>query len=189
MLNLKRLRLLRVAQRVIRCHSTPTLHRQSVGEHTFGVLNIIYSTVYDPSPGLVRAALWHDAAEAVTGDIPGMHKAAFGASLVALEATVEDGYAISVGLLPEDKMILKYADLMELAMFALEEADMGHKSALVLAENALIMICDRRLWEFSSAAEELYEVMRKRLQEQRQDLERARNTFSQWFDYFKREDR
>jgi hypothetical protein len=60
----------RMAGQVIRFHTWPVHHRQTVGEHTWQVMRIYYQ-IWGPLPTeLTTYFIWHDAGELFTGDIP-----------------------------------------------------------------------------------------------------------------------
>jgi hypothetical protein len=60
----------RLAGEVIRYHTWPMHHRQTVGEHTWQVMRI-YWQIWGPlPPELSSFFIWHDAGELATGDIP-----------------------------------------------------------------------------------------------------------------------
>ena len=60
----------RHAGEVIRYHTWPMHHRQTVGEHTWQVMRI-YLQIFGPlSPEVSTYIIWHDTGELVTGDLP-----------------------------------------------------------------------------------------------------------------------
>lgn len=141
-MNINRFSLARQAQRVIRCHTEPTRHIQSVGEHTFGVLCLVMElTNGNPSPELVKAALHHDIPEAITGDIPSpamWRSEALRAGAAVLEDEILEKYALTSAseLSKTDLRILRIADLLELVMFSVEEAERGDVTSLNRAGRA-----------------------------------------------------
>jgi 5'-deoxynucleotidase YfbR-like HD superfamily hydrolase len=183
-MNFKRLKILRVAARVIRCHTTPTIHLQSVGEHTFGALNILYTIHHCPSYQLIRALLWHDVPEAITGDIPGPAKTpALKSVLSDIEDQIEKDYELYPGdLTPMERQLLLYCDLMDLAMFSAEEADIGNIAAAVLMRRALAVIERHGAQGVTPAAEDLFYMMKDRVLS-RYDMKRAESTINGWFHY------
>jgi hypothetical protein len=161
-MNLQRLKLMRSAARVARFHTTPTIRGQSVGEHTFGLIAILREIADDEHPlsvSLLVRALEHDAPEAITGDVPSPVKWRF-SGLEAQLRTVEDrlGVDFDIGgsLIPYERTMLKFADLLELSIYSIEEVDMGNRHMAVMAFNALNAIKIRNLFIVTSAANELY---------------------------------
>lgn len=167
-MNFKRLKLMRSAARVIRVHTMPTVHTQSNGEHTFGVIAVLLTICHIPSPQLLRAAVFHDAAEAITGDVPSMtkiHHPKIKEALTEAEESIEREFDIVSPLTAREKDMLKYCDMMELALFATEETDMGNKRMAVVIRNALWVIRKRGLTAVTPAAKELYEFISKRTED------------------------
>lgn len=185
-MNFKRLKILRVAARVIRCHTTPTIHTQSVGEHTFGALNILYTIDTAPSAQLVRFLLWHDVPEAITGDVPAPAKRyskVLRAGLGEAEAKIIAEYDLmpDTDLTPKERDKAFYCDLMDLAIFAAEEADFGNAAAPVLMRRALAAISQRGLQGVTPAASDLYALACSKLS--RYNMAYAESTMNGWFHY------
>lgn len=183
-MNFKRLKILRVAARVIRCHTTPTIHSQSVGEHTFGALNILYTIHHAPSPQLVRALLWHDVAEAISGDVPAPAKKyvpLLRDALDELEEKVAKEYDLHGELTPMEDQLLFYCDLMELAIFAAEEADLGNAAAPVLMRRALAAIENSGVDGVTPAARDLFAIIKQKLA--RYNMGYAETTINGWYHY------
>jgi len=161
--NLTRLKLMRAAARVGRMHTVPTLRPQSTGEHTFGVIAILFEVGGDlVTPSVVQAALVHDAPEAITGDVPApakwMYKEVENA-LRGAETDIDNRYQLAVTLTPKEIELIKFADLLELVIYSLEELDMGNKQMAVMAWNALQAINKRSLHRVTVEAVELYNTV------------------------------
>lgn len=127
---LKCLRFLEASARTKRWHTEPTLHTQSVGEHTYSVMQLIL--VLDPaaSRNLLIAALRHDTAERKFGDVPGPTKRMAGVK-DRFDA-MEDAFMAGLGLdLPEltpgEARLLKLCDMLEGAMFCAFELRRGNR--------------------------------------------------------------
>lgn len=158
--NYKRLRLMRAAARVQRMHTLPTLYRQSVGEHTFGVLAILLTIVESPSAELMRAALYHDASEGLLGDTPAPMKWRYPnieQALKQAEALIDDRFDIACHITDEEFKVLKYCDLMELTLFCIEEAMDGNRKMYGVGMRALRAIKERDLVSVTTRATELFE--------------------------------
>lgn len=160
-----RLDLMRRAARVQRLHTIPTPYRQSVGEHTFGVLAVLFE-ITTPSAELLTTALFHDVTEAALGDIPATTKWASEVLETALKGLEEDckqTHSIPTSSLSdEERSLLKFADFVELAMFCLEEAP-ANKRLLVVVENCLKAIERRGLHHCNDKTEYLYIHLRGEL--------------------------
>lgn len=164
-MNGKRLRLLRGAARVRRCHIMPTLHQQTVGEHTFGVLCILTTIYHALSPQLVRAALFHDAPEAKLGDLPApakwsnkkLHEA-----YKELEVKLRMEYDLDEPLTEFEQQLLRFADKLELAMFALEECQDGNVKMAGVFRRVSESIERDKLWNVTPSARDLYAFVQDR---------------------------
>lgn len=125
------------AARVMRWHTQPDGLRQTVGEHTFGVMCILLfalsqsewsggdipdnvSKVRADTVALLVGALLHDAHEAYLGDIPAPVVALIKNADEFIEAeSLARSNVMSVDLTPADARIIFYADKIEAMMFAL----------------------------------------------------------------------
>jgi 5'-deoxynucleotidase YfbR-like HD superfamily hydrolase len=127
----RRFRLLEESARVLRWHTECVARQQTVGEHTYGVVNLVLELTGDEaSKALIIAALRHDTAERKFGDVPGPTK-----RLMNVKESfdkLEEDHMASVGLyMPsltdEDQRILKLADNLEGAMYCAFEARRGNR--------------------------------------------------------------
>lgn len=158
-----RLRLMRIAARIPRVHTRPPIHKQTVGEHTFGVLAIIHEVLgVDASPNLLRAALYHDAPEAITGDVPAPAKwdsTELSGALSDLEDQIVSKYSLPTSRLDLsefEERVLRYADLMELALFAIEEVNTGNRGMRKVGSNALNHLATNGLVKINQETSRLY---------------------------------
>lgn len=187
----ERLRLMRKAARVVRFHTMPTTYMQSVGEHTFGVLAIAFSVGEDLlDKHTIKAILYHDAPEAITGDTPSTAKWRHTFVRDALDEAetaicVEFGLPMNLGI--EQRRLLKFCDLLELAIFSMEEADTGNKGGTIIAYNALAAIEKKGLQFVTKDARELYESIKKDFDENFMDKPLLRTPSHLWppFDHGK----
>lgn len=113
---------------------------------------------------LLIAALQHDVVEAVMGDIPATVKWSYPyveEELKKAEAHVKGKFDIACET-PTLREInfLKYCDLMELALYSIEEASDGNRKMRNVANNALDAIQKRNLITMSEATDELYALAR-----------------------------
>lgn len=124
-----RLRAVERSARVLRYHTEPVVHRQSVGEHTYGVLWML-CLITDPSKELMKAGLMHDTAEYVAGDVPSPAKRHVTIK-EAFDKVEEEVLAQLAWRLPdltdEEERLLKLADLLEGAAFCLCEWRRGNR--------------------------------------------------------------
>jgi 5'-deoxynucleotidase YfbR-like HD superfamily hydrolase len=163
-----RMLLMRGVARVARMHTLPTIRTQTVGEHTFGLMALMDFVMFPkPVPSMLyRAALYHDAPEYLTGDTPSTAKWANSGLEDALRR-VEDGIATRFNL-PQytalsghEKNVLKYCDLMELGLFALEEHRMGDRRMMAVCDRVIEAIGNRGLREITAAATELFDTFNR----------------------------
>lgn len=127
---LRLLRYLESSARTKRWHTEPTLHIQSVGEHTYSVMQLILLLDSMASRNLLVAALMHDTAERKFGDVPGPTKKLAGVKGRFDE--LEDAFMAELGLVipeltPAETKLLKMCDMLEGAMFAAFELRRGNR--------------------------------------------------------------
>jgi len=141
-MNHKLLELAHAGFAVRRFHTVPVVvTTETVGHHTASVLAIIFA-MYNESPpmALVRAALYHDIAEAITGDIPATAKWDFPAlsgNLYAAEAEIAEAAGADFDLPLELAPVLKFADMMSLMYKAKMEVLSGNQGFIPIYENGL----------------------------------------------------
>lgn len=132
---------LRQAAQVKRCHIVTTIGHQTTGEHSYHVALLCWE-MYDgqPSAELLKAALFHDLAEVDTGDMPANVKWANPQLKNMLEQLEEDfnvKYGLVTELEDEERLVLKYADSMELAFFCIDQIRMGNWHVKIMLSNIL----------------------------------------------------
>jgi 5'-deoxynucleotidase YfbR-like HD superfamily hydrolase len=132
---------LRFASRVKRFHTIPTTRDQSLAEHSYGVA-VILLHIYEGNvrPELLKAALYHDLAELETGDIPATTKwrsPELRRQLSLQEAEFDKRYNLTQNLTAEETRELKFADMMELCQFCIDEINMGNKNAIEPLRNGV----------------------------------------------------
>lgn len=118
--------------RVRRWHTHPHITSQNVADHSWGVVAILYLICESPSKNLIKAAVFHDIAEIHAGDIPSGVKWAF-PEMKSASDKCEQIIQTKFGLMPEltevEQRLLKWADLMELALFCNHEWLLGNAFA------------------------------------------------------------
>lgn len=127
----ERLAYVEASARVLRWHTEPVLHRQSVGEHTYTVMHLVLLlTDGTATKNLLVAALFHDTAEKLFGDIPSPTKSL--PELRDILEAAEDAYMTAIGLpIPEltawEAGVLKMADVLEGGLFCAFETRRGNR--------------------------------------------------------------
>lgn len=114
---------------VTRYHTVFTHHRETVGHHSHGVAMMVLMLKPDASASLLKAALYHDLAEQVVGDIPSPAKRRFDLSerLEQLEFDVIEQAGIQQPMLTaEEARVLKLADIAQGALFCAREVQLGN---------------------------------------------------------------
>lgn len=120
---------------VTRYHTVTTLVKETVGHHSHGVALIALLLQPNASRQLLMAALFHDLAEHLTGDIPSPAKRELGvgARIDELEARLMKGAGIIMPVLSEDEQrVLKLADLAQGALYCAREIQMGNSRMQVV---------------------------------------------------------
>jgi len=118
------------AGNVVRFHTKRVIHRQNLAEHSWGVA-LTLTHICVPSPQLLKAALVHDLAESVTGDVPATAKwdsIELRGALADLEGKFEYQHGINVHLTQEEKQLLRWADMFELVLYCSKEVMMGNSA-------------------------------------------------------------
>lgn len=142
---LERIIAMRNGGQVRRYHVARTVKIQTVADHSHGVACIICAAFDTPSLDLVRAALFHDLAEAVTGDVPATAKwlnPGLERELGYVEDTFNERYRLTPLLSEEEVRILKAADMLELMLWNMEDYQMGNEYANEIVERAFTYLTD-----------------------------------------------
>lgn len=126
-----------------RYHTCDLLKEQDIAAHSFGVAwfcEVI--TRGHASKDLIMAALAHDLAEHIVGDVPGPSKRAMGMREILHQH--ENGFLREVDLSKYDealddneRRILHMADQMEGLVFCIRERSLGNKKITKIFENFL----------------------------------------------------
>lgn len=109
-----------------RYHTIRTLQRETVGHHSHGVA--MFAVLLGGGEAVIRAALFHDLAEHVLGDIPSPAKKKYGIGeqVNELEEQLLKGVGFSAELGDVSKRILKFADIFQGMTFCTREVKMGN---------------------------------------------------------------
>lgn len=132
-------RLYRAGTDVTRFHTWPTIKPQNLAAHSWGVAMTIMHIYPAAKKELIRAALVHDLHESEAGDIPYPYK--------RNDSRVAEAYAdqehefntrmgIEYSLDEYDTAILKWADMFECMLHALNEVEMGNSRMVAVSQKA-----------------------------------------------------
>lgn len=142
---------LRLAGRIKRYHTWPTIQQQTVAEHTWQVMRIWFELFGSPSSDIAIAILLHDVGELKTGDLPYRGKRE-NPKLKEISADIEKEHLVRMveancicdQKLPTisiyDSMRLKFCDLLEMGEFALDEIQLGNSGAKLIFRNVELAI-------------------------------------------------
>lgn len=115
---------------------------QSNAEHAWGVALIVMQIYLlldtAPRPAFLRTVLLHDAEEQYTGDVPATAKwrwPKLAQELAVAEAEVRKDLWLRNTLSEEEKLILKWADALELYLHARRKVRDGVKAYTAVAKN------------------------------------------------------
>jgi len=161
----KRLWLMRRGGQVLRFHTEPFFRRQTVAEHTFGALLILYEIADNVTPNLVRALLLHDLGEQYTGDLPapaGWRNPQVRQSLDQDERQFLQQFG-TVTITDEERRLLEAADALDLCFTVLENLAEGRLDALSMVERLLEPQVKSRV-SVNERSWRLYDEWRKRAQ-------------------------
>lgn len=131
-----------------RFHTVPTILTDTVGHHSYNVACIIMYLRPQASTALLRAALKHDVAEHVLGDmpapakrkLPGYVNGPTAESFREVFGKLEDKESSDAGvpvelLTSEEEWLLKFADAFDGLRFCYQEFYMGNKIIVPALEN------------------------------------------------------
>ncbi len=136
--------LMRDAAAVKRYHTVRTLREQTVGAHTFGVMQLIDQIYPEARKEVYIAAMHHDLPELITGDIPAPMKRQLPRLAVLLEEAEKGTVPLhrDCGLTAFEEAVLKWCDLMELVLWCLEELYHGNTYAVHPCTKGLTWLWD-----------------------------------------------
>lgn len=123
-----------------RFHTADTLTTQNVAEHSFGVAWFVHLLNPEGRKEVILAALSHDLAEHLVGDVSSPTKRLYpelkNAVDLAENALLNNAQLNFESLLTsEEKRILKLADMFDGMMFCIRERSMGSKVVIPIYEN------------------------------------------------------
>jgi len=116
------LEIVRRGAAVKRFHTIPTIHENTVGQHTFGCLALLHVLYDDISLELVKYVLMHDISEQVTGDIPSPAKKR---GYVTVNSLSYLSYLLPT-IDERDRRRMKLVDVLDGMLFCIEERLLGN---------------------------------------------------------------
>ena len=117
---------------VVRFHNHVGIDKQKMSDHQWGVALIVQHIYPDCSKALLVAAMTHDAAEYLTGDIPFPAKQespALANILRTIETNWEEKNGVHFDLANEEHDVLKMADTLEGMWYCVHQVRLGHINA------------------------------------------------------------
>ena len=135
----------REAGQVKRFHTFPTITQQTVGEHTFNMLCMLFQFCVEvrrqvPSTNLIQAVMYHDIGERWVGDVPATarwHNEEFKSVVDNYEEKLRNKMGFSVQLTDEETRILKFLDSLDCLLWAVHEENLGNKYASEIQKRCL----------------------------------------------------
>ena len=130
-----------------RLHTVPMLGSQTVAQHSWGVAVLLVQLHPNPSLQLLKAALWHDVAEAWVGDVPATakwrwrplaHQVAFA------ELEIEDELGIRVNLTDKEHQWLNGCDILELALTCYDQLRLGNRNFGVILQRCHNYVAEKQ---------------------------------------------
>jgi len=149
---------------VKRYHTRQTLTTETLGQHGHTVATLVQQVYPECSKKAILAALEHDLPEFVTGDTPAPAKwasADLDQALSALEAKVivDEGLYSCTGLTDGERELLKWADMMALVLYCLQEVRMGNTTLRSTLATG-IRVCQERAAAMYAANEQAASLQR-----------------------------
>jgi hypothetical protein len=163
---------LRLAGQVERYHTWPTLHRQSVAEHTWQLLRVYTSIFGVPEKNVMQAIMFHDCGEIAVGDAPYPSKARdkdFKVAHNRLEETALNNLLeywdipAAPPSAPSVAKKIKVSEYIEMAEEGLHEWLLGSKYGWIVAERCLLKVQEYKTELADSAWVQVNLYLAKRL--------------------------
>jgi hypothetical protein len=143
---LQRILKLRDGGAVRRFHTLRTNRVQSVAEHSHGVAMLVLAVYPEAECSVLRAALYHDLPEVMTGDIPATSKwlsPALAREENLLAGIFREHHGLELALSGFEKDLLKWCDMMELVLWTMEEGTLGNDYAGEVTQRGLDFLVAR----------------------------------------------
>lgn len=130
---------IREAAAVKRCHVVRTIGEHTIAEHSYHVAMLCWKLCdMEPSANLLKAALFHDLAEVVTGDIPATMKWSSPEMRDLIDGEEYKFNRINkleISLSQQEELVLKWADGLELAWFCVDQLMLGNRRVDTMYHN------------------------------------------------------
>lgn len=148
-----------------RFHTRPGLRRNTTGQHSHGVAMLCYwLSGQKPSANLLMAALTHDTAEQVVGDVPAPTKWHLGGeTLDRLEADALTHYDLHFPLEKDEERQLRMADTLDGLLYCATELTLGNRRVVLTGERWVTRIVDQHKkaatpqeWDVAAAVFEIW---------------------------------
>lgn len=139
--------LMREAAAVKRYHTRRTLRQQTVGEHSFGAIQLLHQVYPEARKEVLLAMVYHDLPELVTGDVPAPVKRQSPKLAELLNAAEKQTGPLhqDFDLSMFEEAVCKWCDLMELVLWCLEEVRLGNQYAKETCLTGLLWLWDAPL--------------------------------------------
>ena len=118
---------------VKRFHTLTMLKENLNSSHSWGVATLIQDIAPNCSKEVLLAALYHDVAEHITGDVSAPTKWRYPELqdvLRKVEREVEDNLGIQIKLSTEEERLLKFADMADLVLTCISEYRLGNSEVV-----------------------------------------------------------
>ena len=128
----EKVKVLREAGYVERCHTLPHIGSYNIAQHSYGALNLLLVLHPKPSIKLIKAVMWHDAHERFVGDTPATalwSDGEFARRYQRIGERVDRAYGLDIKLSPEERCWLQAVDKIDLLLWAKEQLGMGNHNA------------------------------------------------------------
>lgn len=132
--SLNRIKAVREAGEVRRCHAMPHQSPYTIASHCYGAVSLLLLLHPNPSVSLIKALMWHDVAERWLGDLPSPGKAMsdqLGAIYDHLEVFILQKLDMFPELTGGEQLWLKAMDLADLFLWANTEQHQNSNWAAV----------------------------------------------------------
>ena len=133
---------------ITRYHTKQVLRPQTVQSHSWRMAAILQVVWPDASADMIRATLFHDVSERVTGDMPSPVKwnnPVLKKELNRITNQEEERLNIRFDLTAEEQQLLKWLDSLEGALYCLDEVQMGNRKLRSTFQRYVTAIGDLRI--------------------------------------------